>query len=100
MRFVVQHDSEKQFLSVKNYKELIDEACKKFNFRPHEACFFYVDMSGAGEIPINSEEDYLQMTSDIEEAIARGNKAKPVILLKKMMESFLWEISGHRSIAA
>ena len=40
------------------------------------------------------------MTSDIEEAIARGNKAKPVILLKKIMDSFLWEISGHRSVAA
>lgn len=40
------------------------------------------------------------MTSDIEEAAARGNKAKPVIILKKIMDSFLSEISSRPSVAA
>ena len=40
------------------------------------------------------------MTSDIEKAVARGNKAKPVIILKKAMDSFLHEVNSRSSFAA
>ena len=40
------------------------------------------------------------MTSDIEEAVARGNKAKPVIVLKSTMDSYSHEVASRPSIAA
>ena len=100
MRFFIQYDGAKRILTVMQYQDLVNKACEQFSLRPHEVNFFYVDVSGAGEIPINSGEDFIQMTSDIEEAITRGNKAKPVIILKKVMDSFLSEISARPSIAA
>ena len=59
MRFFIQYETTKRILTVKNYQDLVCKACEQFSLRAHEVFFLYVDVSGAGEIPINSSEDFV-----------------------------------------
>ena len=67
MRFFIQYNTNKRILTATSYQQLVDDTGKLFDLDPQSISLLYIDMSGAGEISISSQDDFIEMTQDIED---------------------------------